>query len=89
MQSRGSTAVLTASGAKPFTATAVALTALMAFSTATNSEPGTQGTFEVRFESWIRGTVKYDLPGQGLSGEVPIQRIVNDNVALCRSPTND
>jgi len=50
-----------------------------------NSGPGSVGSMEVSFESCYRGVVKYDLPALGLSGEVPIQRIVNDNVALCES----
>ena len=50
-----------------------------------NSEPGTVGTMEVEFESCTRGVVRYDLPGLGLVGEVPIQRLAEDNVPLCEA----
>jgi len=29
--------------------------------------------------------VSYDIPSLGLAGEIPIERIVPDNVALCES----
>ena len=51
---------------------------------AEHSEPGSVGTMIVRFENCYSGTVSYNMPGHGLSGEVPIQRIVNDNVPLCQ-----
>ena len=41
------------------------------------------GTMTVTFESCTAGTVAYNIPSLGLMGEVPIQRIANDNVALC------
>jgi len=50
-----------------------------------SSDPGSVGSMEVIFENCSRGVVKYDLPGLDLMGEVPIQRIVNDNVALCEA----
>lgn len=31
------------------------------------------------------GMVSYDIPSAGLPGEVPIQRIALDNVAVCES----
>ena len=40
---------------------------------------------EVVFESCSRGAVKYNIPGLNLMGEVPIQRISDDNVALCEA----
>jgi hypothetical protein len=50
-----------------------------------NSAPGSVGTMEVTFVSCTSGLVKYNMPGLGLAGEVPIQRVVNDNVALCEA----
>jgi hypothetical protein len=50
-----------------------------------NSDPGSVGSMEVIFESCSSGVVKYDLPGLDLMGEVPIQRIVDDNVVLCEA----
>ena len=35
------------------------------------------------------GVVTYDLPGLGLSGSIPIQRIVLDNVVLCEALQSD
>ena len=48
-----------------------------------NSEAGTVGSMKITFESCSNGTIEYEMPDLGLSGEIPIQRIVNDNVALC------
>jgi hypothetical protein len=31
----------------------------------------------------MQGLVTYEITNAGVSGQVPIQRIVNDNVALC------
>jgi hypothetical protein len=50
-----------------------------------NSDPGTVGSMEVVFENCSRGIVKYNIPDLGLMGEIPIQRIANDNVALCEA----
>ncbi|MHC5112444.1 MAG: hypothetical protein ACYTHJ_21505 [Planctomycetota bacterium] len=50
-----------------------------------NSDPGAAGSMEVVFENCSRGVVKYDMPQLGLVGEIPIQRIVEDNVALCEA----
>ena len=41
------------------------------------------GTVELVFESCTKGLVKYNIESLGLVGEVPIERIANDNVALC------
>ena len=49
----------------------------------TNSDPGAVGSMEVVFESCSKGVVKYNMPGLDLEGEVPIQRISSDNIALC------
>lgn len=41
------------------------------------------GTIALSFEDCSRGRIEYDLPAAGVSGSVPIQRVVQDNVALC------
>jgi len=41
------------------------------------------GTFEVSFDTCSLGTVVFDIPSANVSGEIPIQRISDDNVALC------
>jgi len=47
--------------------------------------PVQDGTMQVRFSGCNAGVISYDLPSAGLAGEVPIERIVLDNVALCES----
>jgi hypothetical protein len=41
------------------------------------------GTLLLEFADCRNGMVSYEIPALGLSGEVPIQRIVEDNVPLC------
>jgi len=41
------------------------------------------GTIELTFEDCKKGLVKYSIPSINRSGEVPIQRVANDNVELC------
>lgn len=48
-----------------------------------NSVPGSVGTMKLMFNNCSNGLVEYDMPGLGLSGTVPLQRVANDNVALC------
>lgn len=45
------------------------------------------GTIELSFESCSSGVVEYDIPSLGLLGSVPIQRVANDNLALCEALT--
>lgn len=47
--------------------------------------PVQDGTMQVRFSGCNGGMVSYDIPSAGLPGEVPIQRIALDNVAVCES----
>lgn len=47
-------------------------------------------TMTIHFADCESGTVRYDLPGTGVSGAVPIRRIVTDLVPLCgalKTPT--
>ncbi len=46
---------------------------------------GPYGTMTVKFTSCSAGVVTYDIPSVGVSGTVPIERVANDNVALCES----
>ena len=43
------------------------------------------GTIELSCESCARGTVAYDLSDPGVSGVIPITRVVPDNVPLCEA----
>jgi endonuclease I len=43
------------------------------------------GSMKLHFAGCNAGTVVYDLPAEGLSGAVPIQRAALDNVALCEA----
>lgn len=45
------------------------------------------GSIDLRFENCQSGTVRYDLPGLGLSGAIPIQRLSPDNIAACKART--
>jgi endonuclease I len=47
--------------------------------------PVQDGTMEVRFSGCNAGVVSYDIPSVDSAGEVPIERIVLDNVGLCES----
>ena len=42
-------------------------------------------TIEITWCDCKQGTLKYDIPSLGLSGEIPIQRIVEDKVAACEA----
>ena len=43
------------------------------------------GTLTLSFENCGVGALTYDLPGAGVSGAIPIQRVVPDNRALCET----
>ena len=42
-------------------------------------------TIEIVWSGCNAGVLKYDIPSLGLSGEIPIERIVLDNVAACEA----
>lgn len=46
-------------------------------------DPEGDGTLTMEFADCTQGLVTYNITSAGVSGQVPIQRIVNDNVALC------
>jgi hypothetical protein len=41
------------------------------------------GTILLEFSDCTAGVIKYDITSLGLSGEIPIQRVAADNIALC------
>ena len=45
--------------------------------------PVKDGTMQVKFTSCSEGLVNYIIPSVSRSGEIPIERIVADNQALC------
>jgi len=55
------------------------------FDTPTEITEVNDGTIILTFTDCTSGTVEYDIPSIGQTGLVPIQRVVNDNVALCES----
>ncbi|MFC1688456.1 hypothetical protein ACFL07_02200 [Pseudomonadota bacterium] len=48
-----------------------------------------QGTITLTFTDCLSGTVEYSITPINQMGTVPIQRIVNDNVALCETLQDD
>ena len=73
---QGATAVLSAE-----------LTTGMLFDSADPAVVQTQGygTYTVTFEDCEHGTIAYDFPDLELTGEIPVKRVSNDNVALCEA----
>lgn len=49
------------------------------------TDPGGDGTLTIKFSDCTQGLVSYEITSLGLSGEIPIQRITPDNVALCEA----
>ncbi len=49
------------------------------------TDPEGIGTMTVEFADCTEGLVTYEIPSLGLSGVMPVQRVVDDNVALCES----
>jgi len=43
------------------------------------------GTMVVEFENCARGVVRYNITSVNRQGEVPIQRVTEDNIALCET----
>jgi hypothetical protein len=53
------------------------------------ADPELIGTITIKWASCNSGLLSYDLPALGLMGEIPIERIVLDNVPLCEAGQND
>jgi hypothetical protein len=49
------------------------------------TDPAGDGTMTVEFADCTEGLVNYVITSLGISGQIPIQRISADNVALCES----
>jgi len=47
--------------------------------------PGSDGTITLTFDSCNSGTVEYDIPSINRQGIIPIQRVADDNIALCEA----
>lgn len=47
--------------------------------------PGSDGTITLTFSDCAAGLVAYDIPSINRQGTVPIQRVANDNIALCEA----
>ena len=52
------------------------------------SDPGTYGTVNLSFSNCASGQLSYDLTN-GLTGDAALQRIADDNVALCEMLSED
>ena len=50
---------------------------------AATTDPAGAGTLTLKFEDCTAGLVSYEIASPGIAGEIPIQRIVGDNVGLC------
>jgi hypothetical protein len=59
------------------------------FDTATDVQrtdpPGSDGTLTLTFNSCNSGTVEYYKPSINRHGAIPIQRVADDNTALCEA----
>lgn len=53
-----------------------------------STDPDGDGTMILEFEDCTQGLVTYEIESLGISGEIPIERIVDDNVALCEALLN-
>jgi len=47
--------------------------------------PGSDGTIILTFDGCNSGAVEYDIPSINRQGIVPIQRVADDNIALCEA----
>jgi len=52
---------------------------------AASTDAAGDGTLTLEFADCTEGMVKYEITSLGISGEIPIQRITPDNVALCET----
>ncbi len=52
---------------------------------AATTDPAGDGTMTIEFADCANGLVSYEIASLGISGEIPIERIVPDNVVLCET----
>jgi hypothetical protein len=50
-----------------------------------NTNPSGDGTMTIEFADCTEGLVSYEITSLGISGEIPIQRIVPNNISLCET----
>ena len=50
---------------------------------AASTDPAGDGTMTLEFADCNEGLAEYEITSLGISGEIPIQRIVTENVPLC------
>ena len=43
------------------------------------------GTIDITWTDCNAATLSYDVPSHGLAGDIPLQRIVPDNVPACEA----
>ena len=55
------------------------------FDTPTQIQRVLEGTIVLSFETCDKGTVEYDITSIGQQGTVSIERVANDNIALCEA----
>lgn len=49
------------------------------------TDPANYGSITLEFADCTAGVLTYNMPSLGLNGEIPLERITGDNVALCES----
>lgn len=52
---------------------------------AVSTDPAGDGSMKLEFASCTEGLVSYEITSLGVSGEIPIQRLASDNIALCEA----
>ncbi len=52
---------------------------------AASTDPAGDGTMTLEFADCTEGLVSYEITSLGISGQIPIQRIVLDNVSVCEA----
>jgi hypothetical protein len=63
----------------------ITLTSGGLFDAPTDIENTDDGTIILTFDDCNSGTVEYDIPSIDRQGTVPIERVANDNIALCEA----
>ena len=55
---------------------------------AASTDPDGDGSMTLQFADCTAGLVNYEITSLGIAGEIPIQRIVQDNLPLCEALAN-
>ncbi len=56
---------------------------------AATTDPAGDGTLTIEFADCTEGLLEYEITSLGIAGEIPIERIVPDNVPLCETLANN